>query len=352
MTATTPSRRAAPEVPGLRFWILDFGFSIASKIRNPKSKMVKWRPGTLVIAGPTGVGKSRLAMRLAEHLGGEIVNYDSVQIYRGFDIGSAKPSAQERARIPHHLFDIRDADEHFDAAEYALLARGICQDILQRNGVPILVGGTFFYLRSLLGGLPEMPPRDQRLRARLRRILQSHRGRERLHRWLSRVDPVSAGRIPRNDRHRIERALEVFLISGRPISSWTRPEASKVSVPHLKLAMTVPRRDLQAVLDQRVEQMYQHGLVQEARTLLARFSYQCRPFGSIGYQEAVKVLFGQLNLEEAIAETKRRTRAYAKRQLTWLRSEYNVHWISAAGGPDQAFRAALEVLARPSLVNS
>jgi tRNA dimethylallyltransferase len=305
-------------------------------------------PIPVVIAGPTGVGKSRLALRLAHHLGGEIVNYDSVQIYRGFDLGSAKPTARERAELPHHLFDIREANEHFDAAEYARLARDVTQDILKRERLPILVGGTFFYLRSFLAGLPEMPARDERLRSRLRRILANPRGRGRLHRWLARIDPVSAARIAVNDRHRIERALEVFLLSGTPISFRSSPPASHRDMPHVMLALTVPRQDLYALLDRRVEAMYHAGLVEETRTLLTRFSYQSRPFGSIGYQEAARVLSGQINLEEAVAETKRRSRAYAKRQITWLRSEHNVHWISAAEGPDQAFHAALEILARPS----
>ena len=297
----------------------------------------------IVIAGPTGVGKSRLALRLAEHLGAEIVNYDSVQIYKGFDVGSAKPSAEERALVPHHLYDIIEADEHFDAAEYSKRARAISAEIQSRGRSPLLVGGTFFYLRAFLSGLPEMPPRNETLRTRLRRVLAKPRGRERLHRCLERVDPASAARIAPTDRHRIERALEVFLTSGSPISQHQRPTAAGPAIPHLKLALTLPRDDLSRVLDDRVEAMYRDGLVEETRRLLDRHSYQCRPFAAIGYKEAARLLMNQINLEEARTETRRRTRAYVKRQLTWLRAEYNVHWIDAAD-PEAAFRAAISVL--------
>ncbi|HYO77727.1 MAG TPA: tRNA (adenosine(37)-N6)-dimethylallyltransferase MiaA, partial [Thermoanaerobaculia bacterium] len=153
----------------------------------------------IVIAGPTGSGKSELALRLAQHLGGEIVNYDSVQIYRGFDIGSAKPSPEQRALVPHHLFDIVDADEEFNAADYAERAREVCA----RIATPILAGGTFFYLRALLSGLPTMPGRDEAVRSRIRTVSNKRGGPERLHRWLTKVDPVSGGRIAVSDRHRV-----------------------------------------------------------------------------------------------------------------------------------------------------
>ena len=157
----------------------------------------------VVIAGPTGSGKSELALRLASEIGGEIVNYDSMQIYRGFDIGTAKPSTADRRRVPHYLFDIVDADDEFNAADYARRAREVVSDIESRGKTAILAGGTFFYLRALLSGLPEMPGRDESLRARIRRIASMPRGPERLHRWLSRVDAVSAARIPPPDRHRV-----------------------------------------------------------------------------------------------------------------------------------------------------
>lgn len=291
----------------------------------------------IVLAGPTGTGKSALALRLASALGGEIVNYDSVQIYRGFDIGSAKPSLEERRIVPHHLYDIVDADDEFNAADYARIARDVCSKV----HTPILAGGTFFYLRALLSGLPAMPGRDEGLRSRIRAIADKPRGAARLHRWLSKIDPRSGKSIAPGDRHRVERALEVWLASGRPISSWERNEADEL--PSIKIALTLERGRLNQTLDRRVEAMYAAGLVDETRALLARFPATARPFGTIGYKEAAAVVRGELALDAAIAETKRRTRAYAKRQMTWLRSERNVHWLDATN-PEETFAAALRLI--------
>lgn len=280
-------------------------------------------PKLIVIAGPTGAGKSALALLIAESIGGEIVNYDSVQIYRGFDIGSAKPSPGERSRVPHHLYDIVEADAEFNAADYGRAARAVCDDIHGRGRRVVLAGGTFFYLRALLSGLPEMPGRDEELRARLRRINPA-----RSHRWLSRIDPVSAARIAAGDRHRVERALEVWITSGRPISTWERNVDDEL--PAIKIGLTVPRPSLGAALDARVESMYNAGLIEETRALFDRYPADARPFGTIGYKEAAAVVRGTMTVPDAIAETKRRTRAYAKRQMTWLRSERNMQWIDSA----------------------
>jgi tRNA dimethylallyltransferase len=269
------------------------------------------------------------------------VNYDSVQIYRGFDIGSAKPSPEVRARVPHHLFDIVDANEEFNAADYGRMARAVCEEIDARGRRAILAGGTFFYLRSLLSGLPEMPSRDEAIRARLRAIAARPRGSVRLHRWLSKIDPRSGRKIAPADRHRVERALEVWIRSGRPISSWEPEPADEL--PALKLGLTMDRTRLGTILDARVEAMFRGGLVEETRALLARFPAAARPFGTIGYKEAAAVVRGEMTEHEAIAETRRRTRAYAKRQMTWLRSERNVQWLDAAE-PDRAFEAALRLI--------
>ena len=291
---------------------------------------------TVVIAGPTGVGKSELAVRIAETADGEIVNFDSIQLYRRFDIGSAKPSPEIRARIPHHLFDVLEADQEFNAAEYARAARPIVDDIARRGKLPILVGGTFFYLRALLAGLPEMPARDAVLRTRLRKIVQP-----RLHRWLSRVDPQSGRSIAPGDRHRVERALEVWLVSGRPISSWERPTNDAIAA--VKIALSLDRPRLATILDARVEGMYRAGLIEETQSLLERYPESARPFSAIGYREAVAVIHGKMTTEEAMNETRRRTRAYAKRQMTWLRAERNVHWLDATDR-DAAFAAALRLI--------
>ncbi len=298
----------------------------------------------VVVAGPTGTGKSELAVRLAQTLGGEIVNFDSVQIYRGFDIGSAKPPIATRLAVPHHLFDIVDASEEFNAADFAAEAKRVCSDISARGRLSILTGGTYFYLRALLAGLPEMPPRDEPLRARIRTIAATPRGSARLHRWLGRIDPSSAERIAPGDRHRVERALEVWIKSGRAISTFVRPSSESPEIlPALKLALMLERARLHSRLDERVEEMYRSGLVEETRALLQRFPPDARPFGTIGYREAVAVISEAMNLEEAIAETKRRTRAYAKRQMTWLRSERNVHWLEAAE-QEKSFAAALRLI--------
>lgn len=298
----------------------------------------------VVIAGPTGSGKSELALRLALASGGEIVNYDSMQIYRGFDIGTAKPSEDDRRAVPHHLFDIVEAAEEFNAADYAQTARVVCEEIARRGKTPILAGGTFFYLRALLSGLPEMPGRHESIRRRLRRIAATVRGQSRLHGWLTRVDPVSAARIPPPDRHRVERALEVWIASGKPISSSERPGAeSKAELPSLKIGLRVERTVLIERLDARVEEMYRTGLVDETAALLERYPRTAKPFAAIGYREAAAVVAGEIDRGAAVLETKRRTRAYAKRQMTWLRSERNVHWVDAAER-EQTFAAALRLL--------
>ena len=291
----------------------------------------------IVLAGPTGSGKSELAIRLAEALGGEVVNYDSMQIYRGFDIGTAKPSQEQRRRVPHHLFDIVDADTEFTAADYARIARPVCESVM----TPILAGGTFFYLRALLSGLPDMPARDPALRSRIRRVAEQKRGPARLHRWLTRVDPFSASRIAPGDRHRVERALEVWMIARRPISSFEGTDTPEMAA--LKIGLTVERPELVRRLDERVESMYRSGLVEETRTLLERFPRSARPFGSIGYREAAAVVAGEITVSAAIEETRRRTRAYAKRQMTWLRSERNMHWVDAADR-QRALAAAVQLI--------
>ena len=285
----------------------------------------------IVIAGPTGIGKSDLALRLAQSIRGEIVNYDSIQLYRGFDIGSAKPSPEARRQVPHHLFDILDANQEFNAADYARVAR----PLLERIKFPILVGGTFFYLRALLAGLPKMPAGDETIRARLRKIPL-----QRQYRWLSKVDPRSAKTIAPADRHRIERALEVWILSGQAISNWERPAATAEVIPAIKIALRMERSALVNVLDARVEAMYRAGLIEETRHLLERYPAAARPFGAIGYREAVAVISEKMTVDEAMIETRRRTRAYAKRQMTWLRAERNVHWVDSAD-PAAAFSAAL-----------
>lgn len=282
-------------------------------------------------------------MRLALSLGGEIVNYDSIQMYQGFDIGSAKPGPEDRRRVPHHLLDMVEAGEEYDASRFAREAAVVCDAIAATGRRVILAGGTFFYLRALLQGLPAMPGRDEGLRARLRGLAARPRGVERLHRWLSKIDPESGTRVPPGDRHRVDRALEVWMLTGSPISRWQAPSRLGEERPAIRIGLALPREQLTARLDRRVEAMYAGGLIDETRSLLDRYPAEARPFTSIGYREAVGVLQGTLTEAAAIAETKRRTRGYAKRQMTWLRSERNVHWVDASD-PEAAFEAARRMI--------
>lgn len=297
----------------------------------------------IVIAGPTGSGKSVLGVAVAEQLGGEIVNADSVQVYRGFDIGSAKPPESLRERAPHHLFDHVTADEDFNAAEFSRRARLVCKEIESRGKRPVIVGGTGFYLRSLLQGLPEMPEANERIRQRLRRIHASARGRALLHRWLARVDPIAASRIAVNDRHRIERALEIWMLTGKPISE-RRVDPGASAQRAVLIALAVPREILVERLDRRVAEMYAAGLVEETRLLLERYPPTARPFGAIGYAEAARVVWGDLTAEAAAEQTKRRTRAYAKRQMTWFRGEQDVHWLDAERPVKELLEESLRII--------
>jgi tRNA dimethylallyltransferase len=301
------------------------------------------QPPWIVIAGPTGSGKSALGVAVAEQVGGEIVNADSVQVYRGFDIGSAKPPRSLRERVPHHLFDHVTADEDFHAAEFSRRARQVCEEIESRGKRPVLVGGTGFYLRSLLRGLPEMPEADEGIRERLRRIHASARGRALLHRWLGRVDPVAAAKIAVNDRHRVERALEVWMLTGKPISE-KRMDPGADAQRAVLIALAVPREILVKRLDRRVSEMYAAGLVEETRHLLERYPPTARPFGAIGYAEAARVVWGDLTAEAAEEETKRRTRAYAKRQMTWFRGEQDVHWLNAERPLEELLEESLRII--------
>lgn len=285
----------------------------------------------VLIAGPTGSGKSRLALTLARRSGGEVVNYDSVQLYRGFDIGSAKVTGDERRVVPHHLLDVLEATDEFSAADYQRAADRVIADLHRRDTLPVFVGGTFFYLRALLHGLPDLPPADPEVRGRLKALWEHERGRARLHRLLERVDPITHMRLAPADRQRRERALEVWLLTRRPLSSWERPTAgSAVRHRSLMVALELERGVLIQRLDRRVIEMYDGGLLEETASLLSRYPATARPFTSIGYAEAVRHLRGELTRHEAIEETQRRTRAYAKRQMTWLRAERDVLWIHAS----------------------
>lgn len=281
----------------------------------------------VAVAGPTGSGKSDLALEIAQQFNGEIINCDSLQVYRYFDIGTAKLPPGQRRGIAHHLIDILDPDELCTAGEYARLARETIQAISQRGRLPILAGGTGFYLRALLDGLFAGPSRDQSLRDRLSRREARHAGS--LHRLLTRFDSSTARKIHPNDVPKVMRALEVFLLTRRPASElFEQGRDSLRGYRTLKLGLLPDRETLNQRLDQRCAAMFENGLVEEVRHILSLgFAAQSKPFESHGYKQALQTIDGELNLREAIFYAQRNTRQYAKRQLTWFRRERDLVWL-------------------------
>jgi tRNA dimethylallyltransferase len=294
-------------------------------------------PVLIAIVGPTASGKSALGMRLATEHGGEIVSCDSLQVYRGLDIGSAKPSREERARVAHHLIDVVDADEGFTAAEYARRARQALADIRDRGRLPLVVGGSGLYLRALLTGLFEGPSRDAALRARLESLADRF-GDRRLHRVLRRVDPEAAARIDAGDRLRVVRALEVFRATGRPLSQHHRAGAEPLAGFDVRLVgLNPPRETLRRAVERRTDLMLRAGLVEETRGLLARYPPGLRPLAAIGYRQAAAVVRGEREVADARHDMVRETMRYAKRQMTWFRHQASVTWCATG---DEAHAAA------------
>jgi len=286
----------------------------------------------VAIVGPTAAGKSALALALAESLDGEIVNYDSVQLYRGFDIGSGKLPREERRGIPHHLLDCLDAEEQFTAGDYRRAALRVLAEIKARGRLPVFVGGTGLYLRAVFLGLFEAPPRSEELRGRLR-ALAERKGREFLHRLLKRLDPEAAARIKPRDTQKTIRALEVCILARTPISKMQASGRSGLEGYRIvKVGLHPERRDLFQRIDRRVEWMFARGLVEEARALLARQDWsRIKALAALGYRQASAVAQGQLSLPEAILQTQVTTRRYAKRQMTWFRHEAGILWFGGFG---------------------
>jgi tRNA dimethylallyltransferase len=297
-----------------------------------------------IVLGPTGSGKSDLALCIATALGGEIVSCDSLQVYRGFDLGTAKLGAAERRGIPHHLLDLIDPTQLFTAGDYARVARTCLREIAGRNRIPIVVGGTGFYLRALLEGLFPGPERSPRIRDRLARREQRKSGS--LHRILSRLDPAAAARIHPSDKNKTIRALEVRLLDGRPLSALFKLGREPLTgFQPIKLGLDPPRDLLYRKLDARSERMFESGLIAEARDLLAAgVPVDAKPFESLGYRQALDVVQERLTLEQALASTQAATRRYAKRQLTWFRKEHSVHWLQGFGDDEQVQDQALAVI--------
>jgi len=292
----------------------------------------------VAVVGPTASGKSALALALARERGGEIVCCDSLQVYRGLDIGSAKATAQERAAVPHHLLDVVEPDQAFSAADYSRQARTALADIAARGRLAVVAGGTGLYLRALLYGLFEGPSRNDELRARLERIA-ARRGDARLHRMLAAVDPQGAGRIAPRDRVRVIRALEVFRSTRRPISDHHRASADALRGHEvLVLGLAPPRDVLRAAVEARTAEMFARGLLAEVRDLLDRgYGPDLRPLRAIGYRQAVSVLRGELGEADARRAIVAETMKYAKRQMTWFRNQARATWFAA---PEPALAAA------------
>ncbi len=283
----------------------------------------------VAVLGPTGSGKSWLAMTLASKFGGEIISCDALQVYRGMDIGTAKATRAERQAVPHHMLDLREPGEVFSAGDYQHLARESLGKIRDRGHIPFVAGGTGFYLRALTDGLFEGPGRSEELRGRMRAILRRG-GIGRLYRALVCADPAAARRIMPSDSSRILRAYEVYLMTGTPMSKWQeRPLEKLVGFRWLKLGLAWPREVLYQRINGRVEDMFRAGFVEEVGGLLEKYPRECHALKAIGYRQIADYLKGRCSLEQAMESTKQESRRYAKRQLTWFRALPDLIWLDA-----------------------
>ena len=294
-----------------------------------------------LLLGPTGSGKTALSLELGERFGGEIVSCDSVAVYRGMDVGTAKPTKEERARLPHHLIDVADPDQPFTAGAYSRAARAALREIAGRGRLPIVTGGTGLYLRSLTDGLFAGPERQQEIRARLESSREKH-GEGWLHRLLVRLDPASAKRIHANDASKLIRAIEVCLAARKPLSQVLARDPL-TGFRLLRIGLNPPRQELYARLNLRAAEMFAAGLVEETRGLLARYG-PVKALDSLGYRQALAVLAETLSEGAAIAAAQQGHRNYAKRQLTWFRREPDVHWIEGFGDEPEILRTAAELV--------
>jgi len=302
-------------------------------------------PLLVVILGPTASGKTALSIALAEKFGGEIVNCDSVAMYREFEIGTAKPSATERTRAPHHLFDVVDPLEEMTAGEYGRRARQVMGEIKTRNRMPIVVGGTGLYLRALLEGLFPGPHRSEELRERLRGMA-AKRGAGYLHRILRRLDRGAAEKIHANDTPKLIRAIEVCLASRQTMTElWQQGRVPLQGFRILRLGLDPERAALYDRINRRAVQMFEAGLIEETEKLLQKYGATAWPLGSLGYRQAVQFLRGELTREQALQAAQQAHRNYAKRQMTWFRREPDVQWLKGFGDDQLLQREALQRVA-------
>ena len=317
---------------------------IACDPRMASSRSLKVHEATLplvAIVGPTASGKSSLAAWLAGNLAGEVIACDSTQLYRGFDIGTAKPDAAERRGVPHHLLDVLDPSESATAGMYRNMAIGVLDDLRRRGRLPIFTVGTGLYLRVLLEGLADAPQRSEELRERLRESAAEHR-KGHLHRVLKHLDEEAANQILPNDEQKLIRAIEVCLLAQRPISEVQREgRAPLAGWRVLKIGLMPPRNALYARIHARVDSMLARGWLEEVRRLLGTLPEHAKPFDFIGYRELRAHLRGEQTLEAARGAIAQATRRYAKRQLTWFRKELGVHWFAGFGDAPEIRKEAL-----------
>lgn len=300
----------------------------------------------VAIVGPTASGKSALGVFLAEQFGGEVLACDSTQLYRGFDVGTAKPASAERRGVPHHLIGVLEPAETATAGGYREMALRALADLRKRHTLPILTVGTGLYLRALLEGLADLPQRSEALRERLRATAAKHPSGH-LHKILQRLDPATAQKISPPDQQKLIRAVEVCLLTKQPVSAVHRAGRAPLEGWHpLKLGLAPPREALYARIHARTDSMLANGWLEEVRGLLQRgLPENAKPFDFIGYRELRAVLRGEMTLDDARAAIQQATRRYAKRQLTWFRKEPAVHWLSGFGDDPQIQQQAREFIA-------
>lgn len=323
---------------------MELALSASSQARESDAE-----PLLVVVLGPTASGKTALSLAIAKKFEGEIVNCDSVAMYREFDIGTAKPSPAERAQAPHHLFDFADPTQDVTAGEYARQARGVLEEIRTRNSLPIVVGGTGLYLRALLEGLFAGPARSEELRERLRERAAG-RGSEYLHRILARLDQGTAGKVHPNDAPKLIRAIEVCLSAkGKMSDLWQQGRDPLKGFRILRLGLDPDRAALYERINRRAIQMFESGLIEETKSLTTKYRASARPLASLGYKQAAQLLRGELTREQALQAAQQAHRNYAKRQMTWFRREPEVSWLKGFGDNAEIQNDAIDRVRAASL---
>jgi tRNA dimethylallyltransferase len=317
-------------------------------VSGEKREGVQGEPLLVIILGPTASGKTALSLKLAQTFGGEIVNCDSVSMYRELDIGTAKPSTAERALVRHHLFDVVDPPEAVTAGEYARQARAVIADVAGRGRLPIVAGGTGLYLRALIDGLFPGPQRSEGLRERLRELVV-RRGSAYLHKILARLDRETARKVHANDAPKLIRAVEVCLASRQKMSElWQQGRDALQGFRILRVGLEPDRTALYERINERARWMFDFGLVEETEALLKKYGAATRPLASLGYKQAVQFLSGAVTREQAVLAAQQGHRNYAKRQMTWFRREPEVRWLRGFGDDLKVQEEALDLVRNSS----